>query len=152
MTAQNRRILMTVLISVAILGFLILNILYVITKEFVLSACIHIYFSLLYTPLILYWITRGLKNREVELNKRINWLCGIAVFLDLVVVDGIRYVLSGGIQTILFIPACAPFCAMLMMPCSTKKDNQIEKKTTLWICIPLLILSLYFEILSFLQL
>ena len=71
-TAQNRKIWMTILISMAILIFLILNILYAITKEFVLSACIHIYFSLLYTPLILYWITRGLKNREGVLNKKIT--------------------------------------------------------------------------------
>ncbi len=149
---QNRRVLMTVLIVGAILILLILTILYAITGQFVLSACVHIYFSLLYTPLILYWITRGLKNREGVLNKKINWLCGIAIFLDLVVVDGIRYVLSGGTQTVLFIPACAPVCAMAVVLCSTKENNLIEKKTTLWICIPLLILALYFEILSFLHL
>lgn len=152
MTTQNRRILMTILIAGAILAFLILNILYAITREFALSACVHIYFSLLYTPLIFHWVTKGLKGRVGALYNKISWLCGIAIFLDLVVVDGIRFVLSGGIQTVLFIPACAPICAMAVILCSAKENDLIEKKTTLWICIPLLILSLYFEILSFLQL
>ncbi len=47
--------------------------------------------------------------------------------MDLVVVDGIRFVLSGGIYTALFIPACAPVCAMAVVLCSTKENNLIEQ-------------------------
>ncbi len=151
MTEQKRRILMTALIAGAIAILLLLGILYAITRKFVFSATLHIYFSLLYTPLILHWITKGLKNRESRLYKRALWLCGIALILNLVVVDGIRFVLSGGVSTLLFIPACAPLCAMVVTLCGTKEDNLIEKKVALWICIPWLILSLYFEVLSFIQ-
>ena len=74
------------------------------------------------------------------------------LFLDLVVVEGIRLVLSGGISTVLFLPACVPICLMVIVLCSKKEDRLIERKVTFWVCIPLLILSLYFEVLAFIQL
>ncbi|MBQ8910704.1 MAG: hypothetical protein IJY91_06680 [Oscillospiraceae bacterium] len=151
MTEQKRRILMTALIAGAYAILLLLGILYAVTEKFVFSASFRIYFRMLYIPLILYWFTKGLKNRKSRLYKRALWLCGIALFADWIVVDGIRYILSGGVSTVLFLPACAPLCAMVVVLCDEKKDNRIEKNTALWICIPLLILSIYFEIISFIR-
>lgn len=143
---------MTVLIAGAGGILLLLGVLYAVTKEFIYSAAFRIYSAMLYTPPILYLITRGLKKGENRLYKKALWLCGIAMFLDLVVVQGIRFILSGGVSTVLFSPACAPVCAMVVLFCGDKEDNRIEKKVALWVGIPWLILSLYFEVLSFIQL
>ena len=152
MTEQKRRILMTVLIAGSWVILLVLGVLYAITEHAVLSCVFRIYFAAFKIPVILYLITKGLKKEEKRLYKRALWLCGIVLFLDLVVVEGIRLVLSGGISTVLFLPACAPICLMVIELCSKKEDRLIERKVTFWVCIPLLILSLYFEVLAFIQL
>lgn len=143
---------MTVLIAGSWVSLLVLGVLYAITEHAILSCVFRIYFAVLKIPLILYLIAKGLKKGENRLYKKALWLCGIAMFLDLVVVEGIRLVLSGGISTVLFLPACAPVCAMVVIFCGTKEDKRIEKKVALWVGIPWLILSLYFEVLAFIQL
>ena len=143
---------MSVLIAGSCAVLLVLGVLYAITDHFILSCVFRIYFAVYKIPLILYLITKVLKKGEIRLYKRALWLCGIVLFLDLVVVEGIRLVLSGGISTVLFLPACAPICLMVIELCRKKEDRLIERKVTFWVCIPLLILSLYFEVLAFIQL
>ena len=143
---------MSVLIAGSWVILLVLGVLYAITDHFILSCVFRICFAVYKIPLILYLITKVLKKGEIRLYKRALWLCGIVLFLDLVVVEGIRLFLSGGISTVLFLPACAPICLMVIVLCSNKEDRLIERKVTLWVCIPLLILSLYFEVLAFIQL
>ena len=143
---------MSVLIAGSCAVLLVLGVLYAITEHAILSCVFRIYFAVLTIPLILHLITKGLKKGEKRLYKRALWLCGIVLFLDLVVVEGIRLFLSGGISTVLFLPACAPICLMVIVLCSNKEDRLIERKVTFWVCIPLLILSLYFEVLAFIQL
>ncbi len=77
------------------------------------------------------------------------------VRLDLVVVDAFRFVLSEGISTVLFLPICLPICFMIIMFYSIKdtgREKIAEKRLIYILGIPLLLLSLYFEILSFIQL
>ena len=143
---------MSVLIAGSWVILLVLGVLYAITEHAILSCVFRIYFAVLTIPLILHLITKGLKKGEKRLYKRALWLCGIVLFLDLVVVEGIRLFLSGGITTVLFLPACAPICLMVIELCRKKEDRLIERKVTFWECIPLLILSLYFEVLAFIQL
>ena len=143
---------MSVLIAGSWVILLVLGVLYAITDHFILSCVFRICFAVYKIPLILHLITKGLKKGEKRLYKRALWLCGIVLFLDLVVVEGIRLFLSGGISTVLFLPACAPICLMVIVLCSNKEDRLIERKVTFWVCIPLLILSLYFEVLAFIQL
>ena len=74
------------------------------------------------------------------------------LFLDLVVVDAVRFVLRGGISTILFFPACLPAAFMIIMHYMAKdsgKDRKAEEKICYVIGIPLLLLGLYFEVISF---
>lgn len=143
---------MSVLIAGSCAVLLVLGVLYAITEHFILSCVFRIYLAVYKIPLILYLITKVLKKGEIRLYNRALWLCGIVLFLDLVVVEGIRLVLSGGISTVLFLPACAPICLMVIVLCSKKEYRLIERKVTFWVCIPLLILSLYFEVLAFIQL
>lgn len=143
---------MSVLIAGSCAVLLVLGVLYAITEHFILSCVFRIYLAVYKIPLILYLITKVLKKGEIRLYNRALWLCGIVLFLDLVVVEGIRLVLSGGISTVLFLPACAPICLMVIELCRKKEDRLIERKVTFWVCIPLLILSLYFEVLAFIQL
>ena len=76
------------------------------------------------------------------------------IVLDIVVVDAFRFVLSNGISTVLFLPICLPICFMIIMFYSIKDTGRAkiaEKRLTYILGIPLLLLSLYFEILSFIQ-
>ena len=66
--------------------------------------------------------------------------------------DGIRYILGGGTSTLLFLPLALPAAFLVMMHYSAKdtgRDLKGEKRISLAVGIPLLLLSLLFEILSF---
>ena len=76
-----------------------------------------------------------------------------ALFADIVIADAVRYVVSGGASTVLFLPACIPVCFMVIMFYSfkdTARDKSTERKNTFLVGAVLLLLSLYFEIATFL--
>lgn len=57
------------------------------------------------------------------------------ITLDLVVVDAIRYILSNGGSTVLFLPMCLPLCFIVLMLYScndTGKDIKAQKKNNLY--------------------
>jgi len=110
--------------------------------------------SSLVVPICIIIIKKCFQSQLNTSMSKVLLFCGTAFFADLVVCDGIRYVLSSGTNTILFLPACLPICFMLIMFYSTKdtgKDKSAEKRLTYLVGIPLLLMSLYFEVLSFLQ-
>ena len=75
------------------------------------------------------------------------------MFLDLVVVDAIRFILSSGESVILLLPACVPIGCMIIMLYVLKgagEEQRSGKKLTFSIGIPLMLMSLYFEVASFL--
>ena len=98
---------------------------------------------------------KGLTNimGEIPENyKKVTALCTGLVFVDLVVVDTIRYVASGGVTTMLFLPFCLPAMFMVISFYSAKERDVDEKangRLTGIVGIPLLLLATFFEIASF---
>ncbi len=153
MSEKKKKILsFSIVAAAAILALLF--VLYLITKTFAVSVILYVYLHFLFVPLILVLLQRGFKSQLKESMNKVLALCGGALVLDLVVVDAFRYILSGGISTMLFLPFCLPVCFMIAMYYTYKDmgtDQKAQKRTTLIIGIPLLIFSLYLEILSFVQ-
>lgn len=88
-----------------------------------------------------------------SMKKALVW-CGIILTLDLVIIESFRFFLSNGVSTILFFPICLPACFMIIMLLSFKdtgKESR-EKNITFLVGIPMLILAVYLEIYSFIQL
>lgn len=146
------------IITVAIVAYAValalLAVLSLILKTFVIDVILHIFFRLLFVPVLIKVIQKCFKDHLIDSMKKVLTLCGCFLVLDLVVVDAFRYILSSGISTVLFLPMCLPLCFMVIMIYSAKdtgKDKKAEKRLTYIVGIPLLLLSLYIEILSFIQ-
>ena len=153
MSEQRKRILITVIIGASIFLLLLLGALYLITKSFVLVVGLHFYLNLLKIPLCVYIVRRCFKNQITESMNRALFLCGLALAVH-VILGTARYALSRGVSSVLFLPLCLPLCFMVIMHYSFKDagSEKQEKKLTFIIGIPLLLLALYFEILSFVDL
>ena len=152
MKAAKRRIIFTLIIIVCAVLLILLGVLSLITKSFAVRVIQHVYFDILSFPIIIKFMQKYLRSQlPCSMNKALI-LCGCVIFCDMVIIDAIRFVLSHGISTILFLPTCLPSCFMIIWFYSYK-DSVIDRKTwkkfTCIVGIPLFILSLYFEILSF---
>lgn len=126
-----------------------------IIKSFVMGAVLHIYSRLLLVAIVLKVIHKCFKEQLTNSMNKVLVLCGCVLILDLVVIDAIRFILSNGISTVLFVPMCLPLCFMIIMFYSAKdtgRDKKDEKRLTYIVGVPLLILSLYFEVVSFVNL
>ena len=141
------------LISSIISIILIFAYLGLMIESFLFSVITHMVFRCL-AALIIVLILKGvfkewLKNIP---KKAIIW-CEIALVLDLVVIDAVRFILSGGISTVLFLPVCLPICFMIIVLFSAKDmgKESCEKTIAFLVGIPLLLLSICFEIYSFVQ-
>ena len=137
-------------ITVSAFAVIILAILCLIVKSFFINVILHISLRFLCVPTIIVIIQRCFKEQLPHSMKKTLVLCGIALALDLVVIDAVRFILSGGISTVLFLPACIPICFMVISLLSARDSGKVEnEKPTFIIGIPLLLLSVYFEIYSF---
>ena len=154
MSEAKRRNLITVVIVALAASLILLAVLSLILKTFVVDVILHTYLRLLFVPLIIKVLQKCFRD---QLNNSMNKaliLCTCFIVLDFVVVDAFRFVLSKGISTVLFLPICLPICFMIIMCYSSKdtgRDKIAEKRLTYILGIPLLLLSLYLEILSFIQ-
>lgn len=150
---KNRRAVGISIIACAIV-LILLGIIYAITDSFIVNAIIHIYIDLLIVPILIIVLKKCFKNQLTQsLNKALTW-CSAVIVLDMVIIENIRYILSNGVSTILFLPPFIPLCFMIIMSYSTKdtgRDKKAESEGTYIIGIPLLLLALYFEVLSFIQ-
>lgn len=149
---RKRIITSAVIVSAGIL--ILLCVLSLITKSFLVYAILHIFLRLLGVPIIIKILQKFFKDQLTDSMSKALVLCGCIIVLDIVIVDAIRYILSHGSSTVLFLPICLPICFMIIMFYSSKDtggDKRDEKKLTYVVGIPLLMLSLYFEILSFVQ-
>lgn len=82
--------------------------------------------------------------------KKAILLCGVTLFLDLVVVDAFRFFLSNGVSIVLFLPVCMPICFMIIMHFSAKDIMTKSRKTVIFLIgIILLLIATYLEIYSF---
>lgn len=154
MLETKKRNIITVGIIVSAIILIILGILSLTLKAFTVNAILHIYLRLLLVTIIIKLLYKCFKNQLINNVNKILALSGGFVTLDLVVVDAFRYILSNGISTVLFLPVCLPLCFIVIMIYSSKDtgiDKKAEKRLTYIVGIPLLLLSLYFEILSFVR-
>lgn len=154
MFETKKRKIITVAIIVSAIILIILGILSLTVKAFAVNVILHIYLRLLFVPVIIKVLRKCIKDQLNDSTNKVILLCGFFITLDFVVVDAFRYILSNGVSTMLFLPICLPLCFMVIMIYSSKdtgKDIKAEKRLTYIIGIPLLILSLCFEILAFIQ-
>ena len=154
MSETKKRNIITVVIVALAATLILLAVLSLILKTFAIDAILHTYLRLLFVPLIIKVLQKCFKDQLNDSMNKALILCACFIVLDLVVVDAFRFVLSKGISTVLFLPICLPICFMIIMFYSIKntgRDKIAEKRLTYILGIPLLLLSLYFEILSFVQ-
>lgn len=153
MTETKKRIVITAIIGTFVFLLLLLGVLYLITKSFVFIVGLKFYLSLLKLPLCVYIVRRCFKNQIKESMNRTLLLCGLAFAVD-VILDTVRYVLSSGVSSVLFLPLWLPLCFMVILYYLFKDagSDKREKKLIFIIGIPLLLLALYFEVLSFVEL
>ena len=150
--AKKRKIITVVIVALAA-TLVLLAVLSLILKTFAVDVILHTYLRLLCVPLIIKVLHKCLRDQLSNSMNKALILCACFIVLDLVV-DAFRFVLSKGISTVLFLPICLPICFMIIMFYSIKdtgRDKIAEKRLTYILGIPLLLLSLYFEILSFMQ-
>ena len=138
-----------IILSVVLL--VLIAILALITRRFVFNAILHIYMRLLCVPVIIKVIQKCFKNDLKDSMRKVLDICGVTVFTDIVIVDALRYFLSGGASVVLFFPACVPIMLMVILSYIHKESNEEKhnRKMIFIIGIPLLIISLFFEVLSF---
>ena len=138
-----------IILSVVLL--VLIAILALITRCFVFNAILHIYMRLLCVPVIIKVIQKCFKNDLKDSMRKVLDICGVTVFTDIVIVDALRYFLSGGTSVVLFFPACVPIMLMVILSYIHKELNEekYNRKIIFIIGIPLLIISLFFEVLSF---
>ena len=150
--AKKRKIITVVIVALAA-TLVLLAVLSLILKTFAVDVILHTYLRLLFVPLIIKVLQKCLRDQLSNSMNKALILCACFIVLDLVV-DAFRFVLSKGISTVLFLPICLPICFMIIMFYSIKdtgRDKIAEKRLTYILGIPLLLLSLYFEIFSFIQ-
>ena len=151
---QKRKLLTGLLICAAGL-LLVLGIIYLIFQNFVCSVILKSYIRFLLTGCIFIFFYKAFQKQIIpEKLRKTMTFCAMILFIDLCVVETIRYALSGGISTVLFLPACLPLCFLVIMH-SLENSAATQRKDLLkvsyWVGIPLLILSVYFEIMAFLS-
>ena len=154
MCETKKRNIITVAVIVSAIILILLGILSLTLKTFAVNAILHIYLRLLFVPIVIKVLQKCFKDQLTNSMNKALTLCGCFIALDLVVVDAFRYILSDGVSTVLFLPICLPLSFMIIMFYSYKdtgRDKKAEKRLTYIVGIPLLLLSLYFEVLSFIQ-
>ena len=141
------------LLSSAVLVVIIFAILNLIIRSFLFSVLLHTGARLISILIIVPILRRCFKDQlNYSAKKAFSW-CAIVLTLDLVVIDAVSFILNGGISTVLFLPVCLPICFMIIVLFSAKdmgKESR-EKTIAFLVGIPLLLLSICFEIYSFVQ-
>lgn len=143
---------LAVIISLAVV-LVSLGVVALITESFVIDAILHIYLKILYIPLIVYILRKCFRDQITKSMNKALALCTVAFIVD-IILDSVRFILSSGVSTVLFLPACLPICFMVIVFYSFKDSgrDKRERKTVFLIGIPLLVIALYFEVLSFIKL
>ena len=152
---QKRRILITAVLFASVCLLLLTAILYLIFGDIIISFAFGASIRLFLLAISIYLIFRIIyKKPMTDKSRKAMILCAAILFLDHFVLDAIRYALNDGVSTILFLPVSYPLCILVIMlfakPCE-EKEKKIWRRGICWVIIPMLILSVYFEVLSFLK-
>lgn len=132
-------------------ALIILAVVYIVVPTFVVKTIFHTYIRILCVVCTLYLLDKGFQLNESK--KKFLTISGIVLGIDLVVVEAVRFALSGGVSSVLFLPVCLPICCMTAIYYLIKENNRgtRAKVITFVIGIPLVLLALYFEVLSFID-
>lgn len=143
----------TIAASVAAVTLIVLGVLSLLTKAFVIDVILHIFIRMLSVVLIAQILKKCFKEQLADRVNPVVTVCSCVISVDLVLLDAIRYILHRGVSSVLFLPACLPVCFMIIISCSVPSTGADQAEIRRWaylIGIPLLLLSLYFEVLAFL--
>jgi len=154
MSENKKRILKTVAIVAPLFVIALLAVLYAVTKAFFWNAALHVIVRLFVVLVVTRTLVGAFGDQITKSMTRASVLSGAVLFIDLVAVDAVRYILSGGVYSILFLPACLPLCFMIVVHYSVKdtgRKGSRERLISYLVGIPLLLISLYLEVLSFIQ-
>ena len=141
----------TILIISPFVILIVLAVVYAIIPSFAVKVVLHTYLRLLGAAFSLYILYKAFRHWVPISKKIVLSISAVAIGIDLVVVDAVRFVLSEGKSSVLFLPACLPICCMAYLYYSYK-DNNLGRRAKILVFvigIPVLLLSLYFEVLSF---
>ena len=142
-----------IFIAIALVIGLSLYVIYLLTDSFALGLVVHTYNRLMILPIGIWLAGRALRDMISKSMKKALVLFGVVYAVDMVIVDAFRYAFSGGTATILFLPAVIPLSFMIFMLFGCKDNNRDKKERnlTLLIGIPLLLILIYIEIISFIH-
>lgn len=148
MSEKKKRTVITLIAIIYTVILIVLGVLFLFTKSFLVSAFFHTGLRLLLIPVILKILQKSFNELK---NNKVLIICGIIITVDFVILDFIRFILTNGVTLPLFFPACIPICFMIIMHYSLKNYDKKEKRIIYIVGVPLLILSLYFEAISFIE-
>ena len=131
-----------IIISVEAAVLLLISIAYIITRSFWVSVVAHAYIKLMIIPIMLWVINKCFKDLIKTNRKKAVILCAVPIIIDNVILSTVRYFISGGVSSIVLFPLMIPACFMILM------HYMGVKKIGYTIGVPLLLVSLYFEIIS----
>ena len=119
-------------------------------EYFIVDVLDHIAVECLVVIMAISIINWGFRNQLPNGINKLLVICGIVIFVDMVVIGTARFIVSGELFTLL-LPVCLPVCfmAIILLYAKEKENAKKEKKWAYIIGIPLLILSIYFEVISF---
>ena len=147
---QKKMITITVLFAVTVITLIVLGVLSVIKENFICETILHVMLNILKIPLILYIIKKCLSKELPQSMNKVLLLCGCILLLH-TALNGVRYILSGGKITLLFLPLYLPLICIIAVY-YVGKDLHLEKskvnKLILFAGVPLTLLAAYFEVLS----
>lgn len=153
MTVANKKTI-RIACGISLAVIVVLSVLWLVTRSFAIQAVIHIVMDLCWFVVGMLFAKKAFKSQVPSSMKKMLFWLGLVVFLDLIVVSNLRYILSSGVSGVLFLPACFPLGFMIVMHYTHKEmsgDTKREKRISCVIGIPLLLISLYFEGLAFMQ-
>ena len=153
---NKKRILLTAIIVVYIAVLIVLSALSYIIESLVIDVARFVVGKSTMVLLAVAIMHRWMKKEIPEKCTFLTAVFGVVIALDLVVVGAARFIVTGASGIVLFIPAAIPVCCLVMIPhilASAKYTDAEDKKKAgriaNLILYPLLALSIYFEIISF---
>ena len=149
--STKKRILLTLSAVLPILACIGFAVAAAVTDIFALQAVSHVILKLMETATCVLLIYKYLKEQLGKYLKPCTVICSIILFLDMTVLSSVKYIMTEGVDTILFFPASIPLCLGTIIYCfaDNSPKHKSVKKWVFIIGIPLTALAIVFEALSF---
>ena len=149
--STKKRILLTIAIVLPFIALIGFTIVAEVTEIFALQAVSHVILKLMKTATCVLVIYKCLKEQLGKYLKPCTVICAAVLFLDMTVLSSVKYIMTKGVDTILFFPASIPLCLGTIIYCfaDNSPKHKSVKKWVFIVGIPLTALAIVFEALSF---